>query len=292
MYPDEIEILVMPNHPQKYFRKTQLPRGVFRVPDDGGRYYKGLEDLYSGEWFDQNDRPCPRAVTRNYKEPPYDALPSTVQLWGALKIGEFFPLNEEWQRFWLSLIDRATEYTLNPAWKPFKELTPTDLLYWWAYATQESLALTDNHSALYHGEILENGYADYMLKLNVDNSKPIAIKSLSMTGNIFKWVGRTGENYTIETINAGTINAQGKFISAKPPSIDEVWNKPWLIHWGVESTTFKLPTGGYLQSAFPPKPYGLPFPVMGIDGRNIIAARRVTPIENGKLFSPYSPMPQ
>lgn len=286
-----MKINVTINTSKKPVEPVPTIRGIFRVPDDGVSYYRALEDVYSGEWFDQNGRPCPRAVTRRYKQPPYDGLPSTIQMWGASMIGDFFPLNEAWQRFWLSLIDRATEYTLDPAWKPFKELLPSDLLYWWMYATQESLALTDNHSAIYHGELIEGGCADYILKLNLSNPKPIAIKSLSMTGNIFKGLGKSGENFVIETINAGSLNAQGKFVSAIPPTIDDVWNDPSKIHWGVESTTLKLPLGGYAQAAFPPKPYGLPFFVMGLDGRNKIAASRVVQIQNGTLFSPYSPMP-
>lgn len=264
-------------------------RGIIRVPSEG-KFLYAVQDIYSGEWFDQNGRPCPRAVTRNYKNPPNDALPSTIQMWGAMKIGEFFPLTEAWQKLWLDLIDRATDYTLYKEWLPYKQLTPAHLLYWWAYATQESLALTDNHSALYHGEILENGYADYMLKLNVTNPKPIAIKSLSMTGNIFKEIGRSGNKIVVETINAGYLDCNDKLVIVDPPKIDDIWGKPWLVHWAVESTTSKLADGSYAQTAFPPKPYGLPFPVLGIDGRNTISANRVVPIENGSLFSPYHPM--
>ena len=284
MIPQKMQVLVIPNHPQEYKLRT----GIFRVPDEG-LFYQGLQDVYSGEWFDQNERPCPRAIRLHYKNAPNNGLPSTVQLWGAIKINEFFPLNEAWQRFWLDLIDRATYYTLSREVLPYNQLTPNHLLYWWAYATQHSLALTDNHAAMYHGKIIENGCADYILGINVGNP-PIAIKSLSMTGNIFKRIGKQGsENYIIETINAGSLDEGGRFIPADPPSIDEVWNKPWLIHWGVESTTVPVAKGGFVQSAFPPKPFGLPFPLMGIEGKNIIGARRVVPIKNGEEFSPYYP---
>jgi hypothetical protein len=284
MIPDTMQVLVFLDNPQTYNLRDNVIR---RVPDEG-MYYQALQDVWSGEWFDQNGRACPRAKTRNYKKQPYDGLPSTIQMWGAIKINEFFPLNAEWQKFWLDLIDRATGYTLDPSRLPYKQLTPKHLLYWWIYATQESLALTDNHSAFYHGEPIPNGAADYILGLNIGNS-PISIKSLSMTGNIFKRIGKQGDNYIVETINAGTMDDRGNFFPARPPSVDEVWGKHWLIHWGVESTTMPVVKGGFVQSAFPPKPFGLPFPVMGIDGKNIIRARRVVPVKNGDIFSPYYP---
>jgi hypothetical protein len=264
----------------------------FRVPAIG-KYHQGLQDIYSGEWFDQNKKPCPRAVTRRYKMPPSDALPSTIQLWGAIPIGEFFPLTRAWQQFWVDLIDRATEYSLSKEVVPWQQLTDKHLLYWWRYATQNSLAMTDGHAAWNDNKIVDGGFADYMIGVNLDNPKPIAKKSLDMSGNIFKEIGRTSNYIVIETINAGYIDPsdpKGKrFIPIAPPKVEDVWDKPWLIHWGVESTTNLLPDKSYTQSAFPPKPYGLPFPVLGIDGKNWIKPNRVKAVKNGDLFSPYHP---
>jgi len=269
--------------------RINLPRGVFRVPEIG-KFHQGVQDIFvqdvaSGQWFDQNGKPCPRAVTRRYKMPPNDALPSTIQAWIAIKIGEFFYLTRPWQEFWRDLIDCATQFTLSKETVPIDQLTPSHLLYWWRYATQHSLALTDNHSR-------EQGFADYLLGVNLDNPKPIAIKSLTMSGNLFKEIGYTSNHIIVETLNAGTINSKGVFISAPPPKVADVWDKHWLIHWGVESTTALLPDGTYVQSAFPPKPWGLPFPFMGIDGKNLIKFNRLKRIPNNTLYSPYWPMPR
>lgn len=289
-------------------KNTGLQRGVYRVPDEG-MFMQAVQDIYSGEWFDDDKKPCPRSITRNYnpsKPPSERSLPSTMQEWIATPIGEFFPLTVDWQRFWLDLIDRATGFTLSREKVSFGNLTEKHLLYWWAYATQNSLAMTDGHAAIYHGRIIpvsEGGFADYMLGINLYNAdgspnKPIAKKSLTMTGNLFKKIGEEKGYIVVETLNAGYIDSGGKFITLPPPSVEDVWNKQWLIHWAVESTVIKLPNGSYVQSAFPPRPYGLPIPHMGIGlkgekfGRNYVKPNRLVQVENGSIFSPYHPIPK
>jgi hypothetical protein len=279
---------------------------VFQVPDEG-IFYQAVQDIYSGEWFDSDGRACPRSVTRRYlpSQPPEKrSLPSTMQEWIATPIGEFFPLTKEWQKFWLDMIDRATGYTLNKRNISLSELNENDLLYWWAYATQHSLAMTDNHSALNDGKVIpisEGGFADYNLKVNLylddgTPNKPIAKKSLGMTGNLYKQIGNAQSYIAVETLNAGYLDSTGKkLIVLPPPSLDSVWDKPWLIHWAVESTMIKLSNGSYVQSKFPPKPYGLPYPHMGIGtkdslyGVNWVKPNRLARIQNGTVFSPYYP---
>ena len=64
--------------------------------------------------------------------------------------------------------------------------------------------------------------------MNLDNPKPIAWKAISTGGNLVKIVSAPR---TIEAIDF-----------TKPlPSIDEVWQKPWLIHWATEETVDLLP---------------------------------------------------
>lgn len=272
-------------------RTTKLsPRHIFKVPDKG-TFHQGVQDIYSGEWYDRNGRPVPRSYTKWPN--PRMALPSTIQLWGATQISEFFPLTKEWQQLWLDMIDRATCYTLSHEKLPLEKLTDKHLLYWWAYATQHSLAMTDNHAAIEDGKVIKGGFADYMLGVNLENQVPIAKKSLDMSGNLFKEIGRSGRYIVIETINAGRIDPKNpkRIIMAKPPHIDDIWEKPWLTHWAVESTITKLPDKSFVQSMFPPRPYGLPFPVLGIDGKNLIKPNRVRGVLNGATFSPYHPMP-
>jgi hypothetical protein len=259
-------------------------RGVYTVPNDG-QYWQSVQDIYSGAWFDQNNKPCPRSMTK-WRNPPYMALPSTVPMDGAGQINEFFPLTKPWQEFWRDCIDYASEFTLSREVLPLEQLTERHLLYWYAYATQHSLALTDNHAAVLKMQPDPNGFADYLLGIN-PTRPPIAIKSLSMSGNLYKQLDMTGSHLIVETLNAGEL-INGKFIVANPPKVSDVWNKSWLIHWGVQSTAnYKMADGGYPQESFPPDPFGMPFPLMGIGGINKVALNRVRRVRNNDTYSPY-----
>jgi hypothetical protein len=265
-------------------------RGLLRVPGDGN-YYQLLQDVYSKAWI-KNGKGCPRSWLK-WKNGPYMALPSTVPADGAVIIGDFFPLNKAWQNFWLDAIDFITEFTLVRGWFPFEKLNPTHLNYWWRYATQHSLCLTDKHAATYHGKIIIGGFADHILKINLGN-RDMAIKSLTMSQNIVKGIKIKGTKLVCEALNAGAVSRTGKkFLTATPPKIEDVWHRIDLLHRMVESTANKkLSDGSFPQTMFNPIPYGLVFPFMGINGENTIELSRLKPIANGQVFSPYHPLPE
>ena len=108
----------------------------------------------------------------------------------------------------------------------------------------------------------------------------------------------TGGNL-VKIIGGGTTIEAIDFTKALP-SIDEVWQKPWLIHWATEETLDLLPLTAPIDGAqrqvwrvspFPQmRPVGTPFPIWGRDGQNRVAsAASLKSIANGQTFSPYVP---
>jgi len=210
---------------------------------------------------------------------PNSALPETVDF-QPFHVEDFVPLTEEMQWFHFGLLAKA-----NP------NLTTDELKARWRALTVNSVAFTDMHSIDYGtrfcGGDPSKNYADYILGENLYNPKPIAWKALSTGGNLVK------------------ISVQPKTIEAidftKPlPSIDEVWQKPWLVHWATEETIDLLPSTVMIDGAerktwrvspFPQmKPVGTPFPIWGRDGRNRIQSElSLKSVSNGQMFSPYFP---
>jgi hypothetical protein len=188
---------------------------------------------------------------------------------------EFVPLTEEMQWFHFGLLAKA-----NPS------LSTDALKERWRALTVNSVAFTDKHSIDYgtrfcNGDPTKN-YADYILGANLYNPKPIAWKAISTGGNLVKIVAAPT---TIEAIDF-----------TKPlPTIDEVWRKPWLIHWATEETLDMLIDQGgrkvWRVSPFPQmRPVGTPFPIWGRGGQNRVAtAASLKSIPSGQTFSPYVP---
>jgi len=189
-------------------------------------------------------------------------------------------LTEEMQWFHFGLLAKA-----NP------DLTKAELKARWRALTVNSVAFTDKHSIDYgtrfrDGDKTKN-YKDYILGENMSNRRPIAWKAISTGGNLVKIVSAPR---TIEAIDF-----------TKPlPSIDEVWEKPWLIHWATEETLDLLPFTATVDgeqrkvwrvSPFPQmRPVGTPFPIWGRGGLNRIrSTTSLKRIANGQTFSPYVP---
>jgi hypothetical protein len=207
------------------------------------------------------------------------ALPETIHF-QPFNSEDFVPLTEPMQWFHFELLARA-----NPT------LTTTELKERWRALTVNSVAFTDKHSIDYGTRFFDGdptkNYADYILGVNLYNPKPIAWKSMSTGGNLVKIIA---SSRTIEAIDP-----------SKPlPSIDEVWQKPWLIHWATEETTDQLPfvqeidgarRNTWRVSPFPQmRPVGTPFPIWGSAGQNRIAsAASLKAVSNGQSFSPYFP---
>jgi hypothetical protein len=239
----------------------------FRVPADG-TYFQLRHDFDNSEWGYK-----PRSIKYGPGS-PNAALPETVHFW-PFNSEDFVSLTEEMQWFHFDLLAKA-----NPS------LTTDQLKARWRALTVNSVAFTDKHSIDYgtrfcDGDPTKN-FADYILGVNLYNPKPIAWKAISTGGNLVKVIGG---GRTIEAIDF-----------TKPlPSIDEVWQKPWLIHWATEETLDQLIDEAgqkvWRVSPFPQmRPVGTPFPIWGRGGVNRVkSAASMKRLENGQVFSPYVP---
>ena len=255
---------------------SPTPSGIlfhdFQVPAEG-TFRQLRHDFENPEWGHKPRSSAFNPGSRN------SALPETVEL-QPFNGEDFVRLTEEMQWFHFRLLAKA-----NPG------LTTAELKDRWKALTVNSVAFTDKHSIDYgtrffHGDRSKN-YADFILGLNLKNPKPIAWKAISTGGNLVKIVSLPR---TIEAIDF-----------TKPlPSIDEVWAKPWLIHWATEETLDLLPFTSTVDGAtrkvwrvspFPQmRPVGTPFPIWGRGGVNRIKkTTSLKSVANGQVFSPYVP---
>jgi hypothetical protein len=240
----------------------------FTVPA-AGRFVQIRHDWETTHW---DERPRCYSV---YGESmpasnPNGQLPDTVYMPGCKAVGDFLHLTEARQNLWFDLMSRATDDTWG-----FPELAIA-----WLNVTQDGKAMTDDHSWS-HNESRNTDpskmFREYITGKNLTtNDRDMAIKSLHMGGNIAKVIGEDGAgNWLIETLNfsPGVI----------PPSVDDVWEKPWLFGWLTQSTkdakAIDWPQLG---------PHGVPFPVIGLNGVNKLPKAWTKPIENGAEYSPYS----
>jgi len=244
----------------------------FLVPA-AGRFAQLRHDFESAEWGYK-----PRTYGLSPSSPNI-ALPETIHF-QPFDSEDFVPLTEPMQWFHFELLARA-----NPS------LTTDELKQRWRALTVNSVAFTDKHSIdygtrFYGGDPTKN-YADYILGVNLYNPKPIAWKSLSTGGNLVKIIGGAT---TIEAID----------FTKGLPRVEDVWEKPWLIHWATEETTDLLPFVSTIDgvarstwrvSPFPQmRPVGTPFPIWGRGGQNRVgSASSLKAVSNGQSFSPYVP---
>lgn len=216
-----------------------------------GDFYRVRHDF---ERIDLNY--TPRSITRKTRM----ALPETVPMWNHKE--EFFPFNLSWQKFWFSLMSKATgnsfsEDNLKKAWKSMIE----DLRY-----------NTDNHAP-------ENGYADYITGRNI-GAKPFEVKSLITGGNIVKVLAINGRDYKIETLD----------FSKTPPNVNDIWDsKFWLYHWATSETVELISKGKWWVVPFPQlSPFGMPVPTGSLNGYQIIKKEHLTErLTNGKEYPIY-----
>ncbi len=244
---------------QDYFGNTPQPpvyKRTFDVPASG-KYYQTLHD-----YENINREYKPRSIALNYKkDPPYNALPETIPLLN--KKEQFFPLPKEWQLWWFELLQLASGEMFSDA----------ELKKRWESLTDDSRAFTDNRSRV-------NGYADFVLGVNVDK-KPMMLKSLTTGGNIVKVLAEDVDRLTIECLN----------FSQSPPRIEDVWEKkPWLYQWASQETVVRIPNKTYVVLPFPQlNPYnGSPVPVGSLDGTQVIELSNVKKLGNGGRYNIYN----
>jgi hypothetical protein len=211
----------------------------------------------------------PRAYTLgwNKQDNPQGAYPDTVPMNG-MKPNDFAPLNAEWQYLWFDLMRRASS----------DNIPDNDLRRLWRTITSDGRALTDNHTWNWIGGGEPKLFADYVQGLNLKSSYgAMQQKSLTMGGNIVKVLASQGENYVIETLNVNELH---------PPALDQIWEKPWLVHWGTQ-TALDYRAYDWPWLNWNGVNYGVPFLLIGKGGMNLIPKDVCMDIANGRKFTPY-----
>ena len=253
---------------QIFVPKVESVRQEFTVPDDGHIYWHVMYDFQTEAW-----NFLPRSEILEYKKfsPPEErSLPGTVPLRGP-DPGEFTPLTEPFQRLWHGMMNYASE--ASHSFAALEEI--------WRNVTISGRALTDGHS---RGQ----WFADYILGVNLDGP-PMAIKYLTMIGNVLRQTRRNGTRIYVETLD----------IRKPAPSVEWVMERPWLCQWATESTV--IPYGNqYVVSRwhwnfYNGIKYGVPFPLVShtgelwIDKSDPHNKGELRQLEPGKIISPYNP---
>jgi hypothetical protein len=235
-----------------------------RVPASGW-FMQVKQDYETAQWNYQ-----PRALAAgfgwNQTRNPDGAFPDTFPCTDEFGNGEKRTvLTEARQRLWFEALEYACDY----------QIPTLTLKERWAKITEHGRALTD-HTAV------QNGLTDYILGLNLD-AHPIQQKILVMGGNIVKVIGSTNTRWIVE----GVTDYQ---------PIETLWQKPWLLHWGTQSTIIKYGSAykrtdwSWLNYGTPIMPYGVPYIVFSPSGNKIqIPKDFLKPIANGAEYAPYTP---
>lgn len=286
-----MNIIASFNGVQVEYQKWYTAKDVnLTVPD--GTFGRVLHDFELSEF---GFKPRQLAIP-NYKKVP---VPATRMLWGRYndRIYDFVPFAKEWQYWLLDLLDYTTDkrlprgeveyyYTVEAGKEirgsqtPYSFVKYTDGSLLWAYSN-----LIADHRSFTDTQAPENGRADYVTGRNV-NSKPYSWKCLVTTGNIVKILGTWGEHYVIEALD----------LLKPPPPVEQVHDKPWLIHWATEQglnqigsrwTVARYPQVKVACRENGMEESGTPFPVASMGGTNLIKKSHVR-IVSGR-YSPYVP---
>ena len=241
-------------------KSTAAPAPMSWQVPASGVFVRVLHDFQTAFW---DLKPRGFAIGFDPLDNPDGAFPDTFRL-ASVTMGEdiTIALSEPLQRLWYALL-RLACHDLIPA---------PELLLRWAEITEHGRALTD-------GFAVQQGYRDFVLGVN-PNAKPIRQKMLTMGGNILKVLGETSTHYIVETIDPRAV-----------PAPAEVWGKPWLVHWGTQTSVVKTASGWRVtdwgQLNWAGVGYGVPFLVLSDTGMAKVRKVYCEPIANGAVFSPY-----
>ena len=271
-----------------------LPRDVNLTVPAEGRYGRVLHDWELPEF---EYKPRQLAVPKYQKV----AVPSTRMLWGRHggRIYDFVSFSREWQEWLLKLLDHTTDYRLprgtvehymtydefnneiRGAKTPHSFVKYTDGSLMQAYSS-----LVADHRSFTDTQAPENNRADYVTERNLTRP-PYSWKCLTTSGNIVKILGVWGEHYVIEALD----------LLKPPPPVEEVHDKPWLIHWATEQGLTEVGLRRWTVARYPQikvacrengmEESGTPFPLASMGGTNLIKKVHVR-IETGR-YSPYVP---
>ena len=198
----------------------------------------------------------------DYKKfPPDSALPETVKL-GGMNKNKWYPLTKEWQFFIYDLVKKFAP-----------DMDDAGVLAAYASLVEDHRAFTDHHY---------EGYTDHVLGKDLDSPKGNYQwkYTLSTGGNLVKQLVDNGSEIIIEALD----------VTKPPPPVDEVWNKPHLIHMATQITVEELADGTYKVVHFPQvrdkdnQKTGTPIPLLGIGGTNVIEKNKTKILTAGSEY--------
>lgn len=256
------------------------------VPDDGHLYVQTMHDFQIfGRIVVANEKYAVPAICGDVTRTWYDPVRKENRAY------DYVTLTKEWQFFLLNLwkwsLDDILEWgkwegTYKNWSNPdmvFDKYTLGSLLWYYDNMIQDARSHTD-------ADNVQGGFCDFVTGRNI-GAKPYSWLTKSTTGNLLRVKRDLGGEYEVEAID----------LSKPPPSIQEIADKPWLLHWATE--TGKRIDGSYYVSRFPQARVicrlngwtqtGTPIPNTSLGGSYRILKRRVRVMKPGQRYSPYIP---
>jgi len=214
----------------------------------------------------------PRMLSVDYKPPTYGypgGLPDTNKTY----FDQFFELVKKAQYLWYDL-NCIAQYG-----KSSKALSASQS----KAARQSWKSLTASGRALTNGRSREEGYADYVLGINIGAAKGgIQQENLVLGGNTVKVIGER------EMLGGKWYLPVAAVDLSKPlPAAADLFRDKTLCHWCTNSTPIPVMSGGYRIDPFPQFGGRAVYLLIGRGGRVYIEERLLEPVES--ILSPFYP---
>lgn len=281
------KVILHSNEKSAEYSQYIKPKDVgLRVPDDGFRYVQIKQDY---EYFGE-----PRHRAENIKSFDLPAIVNEIRRRDDQgRDYDYVTLTDEWQWFMYSLWAWSVDNILpKGAWEDkytnasnpsmvFDKYTQGSMLWYYAEMIQDARSHTDSESP-------EGGFRDVVTGRN-PAARNYSWLTKTTTGNLLRVVGEDSTWWIVDTLN----------LTKPPPSIYDVQDKPWLIHW---ATTMSL--NQYADKTWGvhryPQAYvccryrgyadtGTPIPMVGKGGQYRILKARCKSVAAGAIYSPYNP---
>lgn len=256
------------------------------VPDDGHIYLQTLHDYQIfGRIVVASAKYAVPAICGDVLRVWYDPIRKENRAY------DYVPMNRDWQYFMLNLWRWSMDDILplgewegqyanknNPD-MIFDKYTEGSLLWYYDNMIQDARSHTDSDN-------VQGGFCDYVTGRNL-GARPWAWLTKSTTGNLLRVKRDLGNYYEVEALD----------LSQPPPKIEDIVDKPWLLHWATE--TGKRIDGSHYVTRFPQariicrlngwNQTGTPIPNTSLGGSYKILKRRVKVMNSGQKYSPYIP---
>jgi len=258
----------------KSFKRLDI--GI-RVPDDGNRYVMVRHEweLFGTTRHAGSNRTDPRPAVANAQ-------------WGietlAKKNGDYYPIEDRWQRWFCSFWDWASGYLLphgewvgrhkeknNPD-LVFDDYTPGSLLSLYAGMIRDAKSHTDSHSP-------ETGARDVVTGRNINAKNPWAWLCRPTTGALLKVIGENGTKLKIEAIN----------LNAPEPNIENIQLHQFYFgtQVSVNGTVTRYPDVKNAFAVHGIDPAGTAMPLVAPSGYFLIDKKACMPLSPNQLWLPY-----